>query len=153
MNEPAQYLLAVDVGLSTGLALFDAGGRLLWYRSHHPATPQKLRKLIAKLLRDAPRPTHLYLEGGGPLADLWLREAEKPALSVTQISAEQWRTKLFHARQHKSGKVAKKQADILARTVIRELGGKNPTRLRHDTAEAILIGYYALHQLGWMETG
>ena len=147
----SHHLLAVDVGLHTGLALFDETPRLLWYRSHHLSTPQKLKKLAAKLLRSDPRPTHIYLEGGGPLAELWLHEADKLVISVKQVSAELWRERLFYARQRASGAQAKKEAATLARRVAVDLGGKKPTQLRHDTAEAILVGLYGLLDLGWLE--
>jgi len=146
-----RYLLAVDVGLHTGLALYDDGSRLLWYRSHHLATPAKLRRMVAALLRQPPRPTHIYLEGGGPLADIWSREATKLELNINQVAAETWRSRLLLARQQKSGGQAKKEADLLARRVIAERGGKKPRQLRHDTAEAILLGLYALLDLGWLE--
>ncbi|MFO7577167.1 MAG: hypothetical protein R6W66_05515 [Pelovirga sp.] len=149
---PAQILLAVDVGLHTGLALFDDAARLLWYRSHHLADPQKLKRLVAKLLRSPPRPTHIYLEGGGPLADIWLRAADSSGLTPVQLQAQQWRQRLFHARQHSSGSIAKQQADRMARDVIAALGDKNPTGLRHDTAEAVLLGLYALLDLGWLDS-
>lgn len=144
------YLLAVDVGLHTGLALYDDGSRLLWYRSHHLPTPAKLKKMVASLLRQPPRPTHIYLEGGGPLAAIWLREADKLQLTVKQIAAETWRNRLLLARQQTSGVLAKQEADRLARRIIAERNGKKPTSLRHDTAEAILLGYFALQELGWL---
>lgn len=146
----AGHLLAVDVGLHTGLALFDEQARLIWYRSHHLASPHKLKKMIAKLLRDTPHPTHIYLEGGGPLTELWLREATKLSLSVRQLPAELWRKKLLYARQQTSGQLAKKEAEGLARQVILALGGKKPIHLRHDTAEAILVGLFGLLELGWL---
>ncbi len=150
MAIPAEHLLAVDVGLHTGLALYSPDPKLLWYRSHHLSSPAKLKKVIGKLLREPPRPTHLLLEGGGPLAELWLHEAEKLAIQAKQIHAQQWRETLFFARQHRSSSQAKKQADGLARQVIDQLGGKKPTSLRHDTAEAILVGLYGVLQLGWL---
>lgn len=148
----ACHLLAVDVGLHTGLALFNDDARLLWYRSHHLPNPQKLKKFIAKLLRDTPHPTHIYLEGGGPLADLWIKDAEHLAIKVRQIQAEQWRKKLLFPRQHLSGPQAKREAGNLARQAIVDLGGKKPTHLRHDTAEAILVGLFGLLELGWLES-
>lgn len=151
MTIATAHLLAVDVGLHTGLALYSEDARLLWYRSHHIASPAKLKRVIGKLLRDEPRPTHLLLEGGGPLAELWLREAEKLAIQAKQIHAQQWREQLFFARQHRSGSQAKRQADGLARQVIEILGGRKPTSLRHDTAEAVLVGLYGLLQLGWLK--
>lgn len=151
MRDTQQYLLAVDVGLHTGLALFSSQTKLLWYRSHHLSAPAKLKKLIGKLLREPPQPTQLLLEGGGPLAELWLTEAAKLSIHAEQIHAQQWREQLFYARQHRSGPQAKRQADGLARQVIEQFGDKKPTSLRHDTAEAILIGLYGLLQLGWLE--
>jgi len=147
----ANHLLAVDVGLRTGLAFFSDQPQLLWYRSHHFSSPPKLKKVAGKLLREPPYPTHLLLEGGGPLADIWLFEAEKLAIPTTQIHAQQWRDRLFYDRQHRSGAQAKKQADGLARQAIERLGGKKPTSLRHDAAEAILIGLYGLLKLHWLD--
>lgn len=148
---PTGYLLAVDVGLHTGLAFFDETTRLHWYRSHHLANPQKLKKIIAKLLRTPPGPTHIYLEGGGQLADLWTREADKLSIAVRQIQAEQWRKRLFFPRQYPNGSRAKREAREVARRIITECGGKKPTHLRHDTAEAILIGLFGLLELGWLD--
>ncbi len=150
MSDKRHHLLAVDVGLHTGLALYSEQCQLLWYRSHHFSAPAKLKKVIGKLLREPPQPTHLLLEGGGPLADFWLAEADKLNIHSLQIHAQQWREQLFYARQHRSGAQAKREADNLARQVIEQLGSKKPTALRHDTAEAILIGLYGLLRLGWL---
>lgn len=149
-GQPQEHLLAVDAGLHTGLALYDRNGRLLWYRSHHLADQQKLKRLITKLLRTTPLPTHIYLEGGGPLAALWQRETLKLSRVFVQLHADKWRERLFYARQHKNSHMAKQQAREMAARVIRHLGHKKPTGLRHDTAEAILIGLYGLLDLGWI---
>lgn len=146
-----EHLLAVDVGLYTGLALFNRNAQLLWYRSHHPAGAPQLKRLVAKQLRTPPRPTHIYYEGGGPLAAIWEKEAVALSLMPVQVQAQQWRQRLFHARQHSSSAVAKREALLMAHKTIHTLGGKKPTSLRHDTAEAILIGVYALLELGWLE--
>lgn len=150
-NAEGEHLLAVDAGLHTGLALYGRDARLLWYRSHHLADQQKLKRLIAKLLRDTPAPTHIYLEGGGPVAELWRREALKLGRFFVQLQADHWRPRLFYARQHPSGRVAKQQALEMATRVIDLVGQKKPTGLRHDTAEAILVGLYGLLDLGWLE--
>lgn len=150
-DQPAPHLLAVDAGLHTGLALYNRANQLLWYRSHHLADQQKLKRLVATLLRSTPQPTHIYLEGGGPLAELWQREALKLERIFVQLHAGQWREQLFYARQHPSGRVAKQQALVMASGVIDHLGHKKPTGLRHDTAEAILIGLYGLLDLGWLD--
>ncbi len=145
-----QLLLAVDIGLHTGLALFSSEQKLLWYRSHHLPSPLKLKKMVSTLLRQTPCPTHIYLEGGGPLAAIWIREAEDLALTIRQIQAEQWRRRLFYRRQHANRSQAKKEADGLARQVIAHFGSRQPTSLRHDTAEAVLIGLYGMLELGWL---
>ncbi len=150
-DPPVEHLLAVDAGLHTGLALYSRDSKLLWYRSHHLADQQKLKRLIATLLRSAPLPTHIYLEGGGPLAELWQRETLKLERVFVQLHAGQWREQLFYARQHNSGRVAKQNALKMATGVIDSLSHKKPTGLRHDTAEAILIGLYGLLDLGWLE--
>ncbi len=149
-DQPVPHLLAVDAGLHTGLALYRHDSRLLWYRSHHLADQQKLKRLIATLLRSTPQPTHIYLEGGGPLAELWQREAVKLECVFVQLHADQWRERLFYDRQHPSGRVAKQQALKVASAVIDHLSHKKPTALRHDTAEAVLIGLYGLLDLGWL---
>ena len=150
-EDKGKHLLAVDAGLHTGLALYARNGRLLWYRSHHLGDQNKLKRLIASLLRRHPLPTHIYLEGGGPVAELWQREAVKLGRLFVQLHADQWRGRLFYARQHPSGRIAKQQALEMAISVIDLLGQKKPTGLRHDTAEAILVGLYGLLDLGWLE--
>ena len=152
MTSRASYLLAVDIGLHTGLAMYDDTPQLLWYRSHHLSGPLKLKKMIDKLLRDPPQPTHIYLEGGGPLAEIWQREAERRFIAIRLIHAETWRERLCYPRQHLNGSRAKKEADGLARRAIDRLGGRKPTQLRHDTAEAILIGLFGLLELGWLDS-
>ena len=81
----SQYLLAVDIGLHTGLAFFSSDQKLLWYRSHHLPTAAKLKIMIGKLLRQNPRPDYLYLEGGGLLADLWIKEAARLGIQTASF--------------------------------------------------------------------
>ena len=64
-------LLAVDLGVKTGLALFGPEGRLRWYRSQNFGTAARLRRGVQGLLASMPHLAWLVLEGGGPLADLW----------------------------------------------------------------------------------
>jgi hypothetical protein len=63
-------LLAVDLGLRTGLALYGPGARLAWYRSPHYGTRASLRRGVHGLLDACPDVSRLVLEGGGPLADI-----------------------------------------------------------------------------------
>lgn len=143
-------LLAVDLGLRTGLALFGSDGRLRWYRSQNFGTAERLRRGVHGLLRETPELAWVVLEGGGPLADLWTREAEKRGLPVRRIAAEAWRAALLLTREQRTGAQAKHHADALARRVIAWSGAARPTSLRHDAAEAIGIGLWGVLEVGWL---
>jgi hypothetical protein len=144
-------LLAVDLGLRTGLALYDGDGRLRWYRSQNFATATRLRRAVHGLLAALPEVERLVLEGGGNLAEIWSREAERRGLRVRRIAAETWRQQLLYSREQRTGKQAKGHADELARRVIAWSGAARPTSLRHDAAEAILIGLWGVLDAGWLD--
>ncbi|SKA71865.1 hypothetical protein SAMN02745704_00225 [Paucidesulfovibrio gracilis DSM 16080] len=140
-------ILAVDVGLRTGLALFGTDGRLHWCRSHNLGQASRLRRAANNLLHRH-SPDLLILEGGGRLADIWLATAKKQDIATLQIQAEEWRKKLLPLRQRTSGKLAKQEAYALARKIVEWSGAKRPTSLRHDAAEAVLAGVYGLLKTG-----
>jgi len=142
-------LLAIDVGLRTGLALYDQDGRLLWYRSRNFGNRTRLRSAVWKMLHDLPDLEWLILEGGGPLADIWRHEAERRGIRSRLIAAEDWRAKFLYPRQQRNGIQAKGFADSLARRVIEWSDAARPTALRHDAAEAILIGLWGVLAVGW----
>ncbi len=143
-------LLAVDIGLRTGLALFRQDGRLQWYRSQNFGTITRLRRGVHTVLATIPALTWLVLEGGGPLADVWRREADRRSISVRQISAEVWRERLLYPREQRTGAYAKESATDLARRVIVWSHARRPTSLRDDAAEAILIGLWGVVEVGWL---
>jgi hypothetical protein len=124
---------------------------LRWYRSHNFGTTARLRRGARQILATIPDLVWLVLEGGGPLAALWLREADRRQLAVRQVSAEVWRRQLLYARQQRSGPQAKEQADIVARRVIAWSQAQRPTSLRPDAAEAILVGLWGVLDVGWLE--
>ncbi len=144
-------LLAVDLGLKTGLALYEQNGRLLWYRSKNFGTATRLRRAVHSLLREIEDLAWLVLEGGGPLAEIWEHEAKRQQLSTYRISSEVWREQLLYPRQQRSGLKAKQNAIETARKVIEWSGAPRPTSLRHDAAEAILVGLWGLLEVGWLE--
>jgi hypothetical protein len=144
-------LLAVDVGLRTGLALYEQNGRLVWYRSHNFGNRTRLRNAVRQMFHDVADLKWLILEGGGPIADIWSHEAERRGISVRRIAAEDWRNDLMYPRQRRNGAEAKDSADAMARRVINWAGADRPTSLRHDAAEAILIGLWGLIHVGWLK--
>lgn len=143
-------LLAVDVGLHTGLALYGPDGRLSWYRSQHFGNMARLRRGIHGLLEAHPEITRVVLEGGGPIADAWIREAGRRGLEIRRIDAERWRALFFIPSEHTDRDRAKRSAASLARRVIAWSGARRPTALRHDAAEAILIGLWGVLDAGWL---
>lgn len=144
-------LLAVDLGLRAGLALYGNDGRLRWYRSHNFGNMTRLKRGVYTILHEIPTLQWLVLEGGGPLALIWRKEAERRDIGVIGVSAEQWRAMLLPARQQRSGVAAKQSADTLARNVIDWSGAARPTALRHDAAEAILIGLWGVSKVAWLK--
>jgi hypothetical protein len=144
-------LLAVDVGLRTGLALFGGDGRLVSYRSQNFGTPARLKRAAFGVLLDLPNLKWLILEGGGQLADIWKRAGERRGVAVLQIGAERWRERLLHDRERRSGEAAKAHAGDFARRVIAWSEAPRPTSLRHDAAEAIVIGLWGALEVGLLD--
>lgn len=143
-------LLAVDLGVRAGFACFGEDGRLRWYRSRNFGSAARLRRAIPALLEEPPDITRLVVEGGGPLAAAWHREAERRDVLVTAVSAETWRELFLLPREQQSGVQAKAVAGRLARRVIDWSGASRPTSLRHDAAEAILVGLWGVLNAGWL---
>lgn len=143
-------LLAVDMGLRTGLAGYGGDGRLRWYRSQHFGGRSQLRRGAYGVLNEARDCRVVVLEGGGNLAHLWERAAEQHGLAVCHISAERWRRRLLTPTQQRSGADAKAAAETLARRVIAWSEAEAPTTLRHDAAEAICVGLWGVLAAGWL---
>ena len=141
-------LLGVDLGLRTGLALYGVSGRLVWYRSRHFGTKTQLRRGVYTILNELPDLHWVVLEGGDAYGQVWRREAQRRDIKVIQIDASIWREELLYEREQQSGQAAKQNADELARQVIAWSGAARPTSLRHDTAEAILIGLWGVLEAG-----
>jgi hypothetical protein len=137
-------LLAVDAGLRTGLALYGDDGRLRWYRSQHFGSMDKLKRAVNGFLREIEDVKWLVIEGGGDILDIWVNIAKRRKLKVKVVTAEKWREKLMYIRERRSGVQAKQFADGLARQVIVWSDAPKPTSLRHDTAEAILVGLWGV---------
>ena len=143
-------LLAVDLGVRTGFACYGEDGRLRWYRSQNFGAAARLRRAIPALLSNPDDLTRVVIEGGGPLAQPWRAEAERRGVLVQRVSAEEWRSLFLLPREQQSGPQAKEVAGRLARRVIEWSGAPRPTSLRHDAAEAILIGLWGALSAGWL---
>lgn len=144
-------LVAVDLGLKTGLAVYGPGGRLTSYRSQNFGTRERLKRGAESVLDDVPDLQWLVVEGDAALGRMWGRAAERRGAAWTAVSAEQWRRALLHPSEQRTGKEAKQHADRLARLVIEWSQAPRPTSLRHDTAEAILAGLWACLHFGVLD--
>jgi hypothetical protein len=144
-------LLAVDLGIKTGLALYGRNGRLRWYRSKNYGSAVRLKRDIHNLLEDIPDLLFIVIEGGGTLAVPWEREAVRKDLPVKRVQAEQWRKMFLYPRERTTGLTAKRRAGVIARRIIAWSGLSLPASLRHDAAEAVLIGMWAVLEAGWLE--
>jgi hypothetical protein len=143
-------LLAVDLGLKTGLALYGRDGKLRWYRSKNFGTTARLKRAVYTLLKEIPDLAMVVIEGGGDIADIWEREAARREIPVSRVSAEQWRERLLLRREQRTGAMAKEVAMELADRIIAWSGLRRPTAPRHDAAEAILIGLWGVIEQGWL---
>ena len=139
----AVRLLAVDLGLRCGWAAFGEGGRLIAYGSRHYGNRTALRKAIPQVLGEFPNLARLVVEGGGDLYVPWEKEASRRGIPLHQVMGDEWRRTILKPSQRRSGAEAKAAADDVARDVIERSGAKRPTSLRHDAAEAILVGVWA----------
>ena len=144
-------LLAVDLGLRTGLALYGQSGKLLWYRSKNFGSKDRLRRGASGILGEIADLGWLVLEGDRALAEIWEREAKGRNASVRRVSAEEWRNKLLYPREQSSGPKAKQSADEMARKIIEWSGAPRPTSLRHDAAEAVVIGLWGVLHVDWLK--
>ncbi|NLV96370.1 MAG: hypothetical protein GX043_03405 [Desulfovibrionales bacterium] len=142
-------LLAVDAGIRTGLALFDASGRLVWCRSHNLGSTSRLKKAAARIVFTLPDLEWLVVEGGGAIAEMWEHTAIKQGVKIRLVQAHEWRGAFLLPRQQHSGATAKAAACALARAFVHAEGPSISTTLRHDAAEAMLLGLWAVTDLNW----
>jgi hypothetical protein len=143
-------LLAVDLGLKTGLALFRDSGTLVWYRSQNFGTTERLKRAVHGILNGTPGLYALVIEGGGKLAVVWEKAAIQTGITVCRVDASTWRQVFLFPREQRTGVDAKRHAIEVARRIIDWSGAVRPTSLRHDAAEAILIGLWGVVHFGWL---
>lgn len=144
-------LLAVDAGLRAGIAVFREDGRLESYRSTNFGSLPRLKRGVFGVMAGVPGLARVVVEGGGGFAEPWLREARRREIPARTVDAGAWRARLLLSRDRRTGVAAKEEADGLARRVIAWSGAPRPTSLRHDAAEAILVGLWEALEAGWLE--
>lgn len=141
-------LLAVDLGLRTAWALYDGEGKLARFESRHFGTRTRFRSGVPSVVRTFPREIEVVVaEGDARLARIWFDC--RPTWETEVVYAEKWRKDMLLKRQRRSGSEAKEAALEMAAKIIRDDGCRWSTNLNDDTAEAILLGYWAVTERGW----
>ncbi len=134
-------LLAVDLGVRTGLAFFDSSGDLVAVQSRNLGRRSRLREAAKSLLKPYPDLCWVVAEGNEQLARAWFDAV--PLAEHRLVVAETWRQDLFHPSQRRNATVAKKEAEKMASEIVRRSQVRLKSELTHDAAEAILIGVWA----------
>lgn len=140
-------LLAVDLGLRCGMALFNDEGRLLSCRSLSLQNRSALKRAVFQLIPTTV--THLWCEGDAQLAQPWMKVVQKRGGQCHVVSAETWRPHLLSSKEQADKRTAKDAARRHARALLTEDGVIGVTTQSDDVAEAILLGRYAVAELGW----
>jgi hypothetical protein len=146
-----EFLLAVDLGIKTGLAMYGSDRKLYWFRSRNFGSAARLRRAIPWLLNQQEDLAYVIIEGGGPLLKIWNAELEKRNLDVIRIMADHWRNELLYVREQKNRTDAKAHAIYYAARVIEKMADHKPTSLDNNAAEAVLIGLYGMQKLSWID--
>jgi len=169
-NDIQELLVAVDLGLKSGVALYSSDGILLRYEQFHfekDSLAETVKSLVENWESAANaiavthddeegtrlpyRVTHIALEGAnGYMLQAW--SDARPDLSILRVPPEEWRADLLLEKERTSGSNAKAASRLIARQVVDDFGsmskheGKFPT----DVAEAVCMGFYVGRKLGWM---
>ena len=161
-----ELLLAVDLGLKSGVALFGRDGTLLRYEQFH--FEKKSLVEAAKHLVESwestvnevdeeegglpHRITHIALEGAnGYMLQAWADA--RSDLSILRVPPEEWRADLLLAKERTSGSNAKAASRLIARQIVDDFGvmSNHQGKFTTDVAEAVCMGFYVGRKLGWIE--
>lgn len=145
-------LLAIDLGIKTGFALYNNKIELEWHRSQNFGNKNRLQRAVANILNQHSPLDYIVVEGGGSLFKIWEKEASKLHINCLQLHAYKWRNEILYGREQRTGIKAKEHSLHLAKQVIDYYGKHKPTSLNDDAAEAILTGFWALKEVGWLES-
>ena len=147
--EDKPHLLALDLGLRFGWATYTQERSLIAYGSQHCAGRSQLKRLAYQAIQRLPLDSYVFVEGGGSLLKLWQTPTERRLLNFYALHAEEWRIEVLAFKHRQRSTDAKTEAIKQARPLIFSQSGQRSTSLRHDAAEAILMGWWALYRIGW----
>lgn len=169
-------LMAIDLGLKSGVALFGRNGKLLRYEQFH-FQKDSLDKTVKSLLttweqeardhghscdgdidNNPPRVTHLVLEGADSfMLRAWMdaTNCDKNTVSILRVSPEEWRAELLQEKERLSASNAKAASRLIARQIVNDFGimPRHEGKFTTDVAEAVCLGFYVCYKMGWVDRG
>ena len=156
----AQSLLAVDLGLRTGIAIFNSSGNLIDYSYYHFKSFQFLEndliEFFGNISANHSTLSHFALEGDKILQDIWKTAISNyfgDSVSIIAVLPIEWRSRMLIPRESTSSRAAKTASREISRQIIWKSGLTNTNISRPmntDTSEAILMGYYVvIDKLKW----
>lgn len=147
-----RFLLSVDAGIRTGLALYNSSGELKWYRSHNLGSIASLRKVAYSMLKSIDGLEYIVVEGGGSITNVWINAAQKLKITTIRTDAGEWRKELLYLKEHPNSQKAKESAIKLSRQIIDSSESPAYNTPTHDAAEAILIGKWGCKKVNWIQS-
>jgi predicted phosphodiesterase len=157
-----ELLMAVDLGLRTGVSLYSNVGKLVRYEQFQFDSPDSLHIAASHLLHqweiDASNSTHSWavtriaIEGGDPpLREAW-RLAANGQRVLLQVKPEEWRADLLVTKEKMDGDSAKAASRLIARQIVADYGVErhDGCKFQTDMAESILLGLHVSRRLGWI---
>jgi hypothetical protein len=137
------------------MAVYNSEGVLERFGSTHIPSKQDIPSQVPCLLREVlgdNSPSHIILEGDLDLCAAWTSAIEKVHtnnLLIAKIEPHQWRKSVLTAKEMQSGRNAKAAARLISRQIVWKSGLPLPQgSMNTDAAEAILIGFWAVHHYG-----
>jgi hypothetical protein len=151
-------LMAVDLGLKSGVSLFNSNGQLIRYEQFlfdRGTLEETIPRMIQEWESEAGEDwsvTHLAIEGGDTaLLNMW--ERATPNLSTLRVRPEEWRAEMLTKKESQDGASAKAASRLIARQVVEDFGimDQHEGKFHTDVAEAVLLGMHVARRLGWIE--
>ena len=146
-------LLAVDLGLRTGTAIFDSKGSVLAIESYRFNDHDSLDRGLTEIL-STHAITHVVIEGEDrKLYYIWRKAIENfEGIQLARVVADDWRRMLLLKKEMRDARKAKSAAGLIAKQILKNNEKLQGKKLSADAAEALLVGLYAVRVLGWVKT-
>lgn len=121
----------------------------MWARSGNFGPHSRFKKAVAAVVSPLTELEILVVEGDRRLGEVWEKAAARHGAETRFVGPETWRDSLYLKRQIRN-RPPKRFADPLARRVLKWSEVPAPKSLRHDAAEAVLIGLWGVLDAGWL---